>query len=70
MIDTLDVQDYGFEYSDDGGEEDSGSADVENMYYKAKGMQIDIIMMASSLMNGEMSYRKEGGRSGGRPEGV
>jgi len=36
-----DEEDYGFEYSDDGGEEDAESADVENMYYKAKGKKED-----------------------------
>ena len=29
-------QDYGFAYSDDDGDNEGGSADVENMYYTAK----------------------------------
>lgn len=32
------TQDYGFEYSDEDEAGESGSADVENMYYKAKGV--------------------------------
>ena len=32
---SLTSQDYGFDYSDDDGNE-AGSADVENMYYTAK----------------------------------
>jgi len=31
------LQDYGFDYSDEGEADESGSADVENLYYKAKG---------------------------------
>ncbi|KAF9029973.1 PCI-domain-containing protein [Hymenopellis radicata] len=32
-----DEEDYGFDYSDGDEADDAGSADVENMYYKAKG---------------------------------
>lgn len=31
-------QDYGFDYSDNEDANESGSVDVENMYYKAKCM--------------------------------
>jgi COP9 signalosome complex subunit 2 len=31
------LQDYGFEYSDEEEGGESGTADVENLYYKAKG---------------------------------
>jgi hypothetical protein len=30
------LQDYGFDYSDNEDANESGSVDVENMYYKAK----------------------------------
>ncbi|KAI0692976.1 PCI domain-containing protein [Cytidiella melzeri] len=36
-----DDEDYGFDYSDDGEGNDSGSADVENMYYTAKSKRED-----------------------------
>ncbi|CAK5264398.1 unnamed protein product [Mycena citricolor] len=36
-----DDEDYGFDYSDGDDAEDSGSADVENMYYKAKSKKDD-----------------------------
>jgi len=32
------LQDYGFDYSDNEDANESGSVDVENMYYKAKCM--------------------------------
>jgi COP9 signalosome complex subunit 2 len=36
-----DDEDYGFDYSDNDDAEESGSADVENMYYKAKSKKED-----------------------------
>lgn len=36
-----DNEDYGFDYSDGDEADESGSADVENMYYKAKGKKED-----------------------------
>lgn len=40
---TIIVQDYGFDYSDEEGEgNESASADVENMYYTAKGMSLHL----------------------------
>lgn len=32
------TQDYGFEYSDDDAGGEPSTADVENLYYKAKGL--------------------------------
>lgn len=36
-----DNEDYGFDYSDGDDADDAGSADVENLYYKAKGKKED-----------------------------
>ena len=36
------IQDYGFDYSDNEDANESGSADVENMYYKAKCLSTPI----------------------------
>lgn len=36
-----DNEDYGFDYSDGDEADDSASADVENMYYKAKGASLN-----------------------------
>ncbi|KAH9949376.1 PCI domain-containing protein [Amylocystis lapponica] len=36
-----DDEDYGFDYSDDEGDNEAGSADVENMYYTAKSKKED-----------------------------
>jgi COP9 signalosome complex subunit 2 len=58
-------QDYGFEYSDDDAGEEAGGADMENMYYKAKGTPP---ITWKSLLHPYMSLRS--GKKDDDPEGA
>ena len=47
-----DEENYDFEYSDDGGNDGSVDADVENQYYNAKGLKEDDIDGATKAFHG------------------